>query len=79
MTKCCDSQIITFTNASVLSISYSINMRERFGNAPHVKVWHLYAGEYQEPMIEIKLNGVPTSTININNGGPATGFLKIFK
>ena len=77
--RCCDYDIIPFTNVSIMNIAYSVGMRARFGNVPHIRVWQLFNGEYVEPMISIRLDGNPTSNINIDNGGPASGFIKIFK
>ena len=54
-------------------------MQNRFGVVPHVKVYHLQAGDYIEPLIEIKLDGNPTTNIHIDNGGAATGYVKIFR
>jgi hypothetical protein len=64
-----------------MNIAYSVGMRERFGNVPHVKVYQKVLGQdnYVEPMISVRLDGNPTSNINIDNGGLASGFVKIFK
>ena len=62
-----------------MNIGYSVGMRTRFGNVPHVKVYQNISGEYVEPLISITLDGNPTSSINIDNGGPASGFVKIFR
>jgi hypothetical protein len=79
--RCCDYDIIPFTNVSIMNIAYSVGMRGRFGNIPHVKVYQKVAGQddYVEPLISIRLDGNPTSNINIDNGGLASGFVKIFK
>lgn len=81
MQKCCDHTIIPFTNAAVVNIAYSANMRNRFGSVPHIKVYHQDpdTGEQIEPMIAIKIDGRPTTNIVIDNGGMATGFVKLFK
>jgi hypothetical protein len=77
--RCCDYDIIPFTNVSIMNIAYSVGMRARFGDIPHVKVYQNISGEYVEPLISIRLDGYPTSNINIDNGGSASGFVKIFK
>lgn len=78
--RCCDYTVIPFTNVDTMSITYSVNMREQFGNVPHVRVFHKQPdNSYVEPMIPISLDGNPVNTITVNNGGVATGFLKIFK
>lgn len=78
--RCCDYTIIPFTNVATLNIAYSINMREQFGNIPHVKVYHKQPdNSYIEPMVMIGIDGNPANMITVNNGGVATGFLKIFK
>jgi hypothetical protein len=79
--RCCDNDIIPFTNVSIMNIAVSVSMRTRFGNVPHVRVWQKLLGqdEYVEPLISIRLDGNPTNNINIDNGGPASGFVKIFR
>ena len=79
--RCCDHDIIPFNNVSIMNIAYSVGMRTRFGNVPHVKVFQRVFGQddYVEPLISIRLDGNPTSNINIDNGGNASGFIKIFK
>jgi hypothetical protein len=77
--RCCDYDIIPFTSVSIMNIAYSVSMRARFGNVPHVKVYQSISGQYVEPLISIRLDGNPTSNINIDNGGIASGFIKIFK
>jgi hypothetical protein len=79
--RCCDHDIIQFTNVSVMNIAYSVGMRARFGNVPHVRVFQKVLGQdnYVEPLISVRLDGNPTSNINIDNGGLASGFVKIFK
>jgi hypothetical protein len=70
--------IVPFASVSVLNIAYSTAMKSRFGKVPHVKVYHKDGTDYIEPMIDIRLQN-PTTVIKINNGGPATGFVKIFR
>ena len=77
--RCCDHDIIFFTNVSIMNIAYSVSMRARFGNVPNVRVWQSFDGQYVEPLISVRLDGNPTSNINIDNGGVASGFIKIFK
>jgi hypothetical protein len=62
-----------------MDIAYSVSMQSRFGVVPHVKVYHLQEGDYIEPLISISLNGNPTTNIHIDNGGAATGYVKIFR
>jgi len=79
--RCCDYDIIPFTNVSIMNIAYSVGMRTRFGNVPHIRVFQKLLGqdEYVEPLISIRLDGNPTNNINIDNGGVASGFIKIFR
>jgi len=79
LSHCCDHTVFPFTNTAIMNIAYSVNMQGRFGVVPHVKVYHLQAGDYIEPLIEIKLDGNPTTNIHIDNGGAATGYVKIFR
>lgn len=79
MSHCCDHTVVPFTNTDIIDIAYSVNMQSRFGDVPHVKVYHLQAGDYIEPLISISLNGNPTTNIHIDNGGAASGYVKIFR
>ena len=79
MIHCCDHTVFPFTNTAIMNIAYSVSMQNRFGVVPHVKVYHLVSGDYFEPLIEIKLNGNSTTNIHIDNGGVATGYVKIFR
>lgn len=79
MEKCCDNIIIPFANQGTMNIAYSLSMRSRFGKAPHIRVYHKDGTEYVEPMIEIRMVGNPVTLIKIDNGGAATGFVKLFR
>jgi hypothetical protein len=64
-----------------MNIAYSVNMRSRYGDVPNIRVYHKEIGsdEYIEPMIEVRIDGKPVTNIHINNGGNATGFVKLFR
>jgi hypothetical protein len=79
MAHCCTYQIIPFTNAGVVNIAYSVAMRSQYGKVPHVKVWIKDGSEYIEALLSIRLTGNPTTNIRVDNGGIASGFVKIFR
>jgi hypothetical protein len=77
--NCCAPTILPFTNTASLNIAYTLEMRSRHGSIPHVVVYHLDEGQYIRANIEIKIDGNPATAVRVNNGGAASGFVKIFK
>lgn len=78
--NCCTPQIIPFTNVSGISIPYTAEHRAAYGAAPTVKVYILDAGDYVEPVIDVRLLNYPVTEIVLTNfGGAATGFVKLAK
>ncbi len=69
---------IEFTNETGLVIPYTLEMQANYGNVPTVKAWILTApGVYTETVILVTLDGNPTTTITLDFGSSATGFVKI--
>lgn len=82
--NCCVPVVIPFTNVPSLVINYTAAMREAFGVIPTVFVYHLdptfyNPDEYIKANVEVKFDGSPATQIKIDNGGNATGYVKIQK
>lgn len=73
---CCAPTIVPFTNAPSVSIVYSPLMQEQYGSRPNVQV---YIKEGEEFVVS-DFNAVvfDGASIEVDNGGPNTGFVKIF-
>jgi len=77
---CCPSNIIIFAGVALTSITYTPAMLAKYGPQPRVEVFY-----YDNAAKEfVTLNGQPASlvafngsTINIDHGGVASGFVKI--
>lgn len=72
--------IFTFTNQSNVVIPWTSLLKSIYGNAVTVKVFHLTAPDtYQEANVVVDMVGGPydLSEIDIDNGGPATGYVLI--
>lgn len=74
----CDPTFITFTNQSTLVIPYTASMQAKYGTVPTLKIW-LYDtnGELVNMSVRQAFDAYPPTEIRIDNGGPATGVLKI--
>lgn len=77
--SCCDQEIQTFVNASTVSIPYTSSMLSMYGLRPTVNVYYQTNTGYEAAGVftRVELQGNPINTIFIDNGGPATGFVKI--
>lgn len=89
---CCDATIIPFSNSAMLTVAYTAAMRSLYGNVPTVVVYHYteasvpIQGVLQDDHEYVRMDGIkiafvnyPATEIRIDNGGPASGFLKISK
>lgn len=74
---CCEPTIEPFTNQSTLSIPYSPFMINQYGAKPNVQVYYKEGTEYalSNDMSAVRFTG---TSIEIDNGGNASGFVKIF-
>lgn len=72
--------IFPFTNAATFSITWTPALLGAFGNNPTVQIYHLTAPDtYQlvDVTIEQVFNSGVLQSIEIDNGGPATGYALI--
>lgn len=74
---CCSPLIQPFTNVSTLSIPYGASETEAYGADPNVQVYIHDGTDYvlSDDMNQVVFNG---SSIEIDFGGIATGFVKVF-
>ena len=74
------TQLIPFTDDDEITVEWTSGLLAQFGNSPVIQVYHLISGTtYQLVVVTIQqvfTDGVLTSII-INNGGPATGYVLI--
>lgn len=73
----CNPTFISFINQSTLAIPYTASMQTKYGAVPTIKVW-IYEGlELVNMSVRQAFDGYPPTMINIDLGGPATGYVKI--
>lgn len=74
----CEPTIINFTNQSTLSIPYTTSMQNKYGTVPTVQVW-IYDGDGVPTNMGVSatFDAMPPNFINVDLGGPASGFLVI--
>src|SRR6476620_21522 len=74
----CTPTFVSFTNAATLAIPYTAAMLAKYGNVPTIKVWiYNVDGNLVNMSVSQSIVGYPATEIRIDNGGPATGILKI--
>jgi hypothetical protein len=77
---CCPPVIVPFSNALTTVIPYTADMQTKYGTTPRVDVFvydavtETYIENNGVPVVQVKFDGV---NINIDNGGLATGQVKI--
>ena len=75
-----DLEIINFSGVSTLSLSWTTNRKNRFGQFPVVEVWIIDpTGVYYLTSVQPTLDGPPPSftTMNFDFGASSTGFVII--
>lgn len=74
----CDPTFVSFTNAATLTIPYTAAMAAKYGLVPTLKIW-LYDtnGELVNMSVRQAFDTYPPTEIRIDNGGIASGILKI--
>lgn len=73
---CCEPTIVPFNLVATTSITYTPAMQELYGQEPHVEVYYLVDGKYeQSDLSQVKIVG---SSIEVDHGGVNTGIVKIF-
>lgn len=74
----CEPTIVTFENASGLSIPYTQSLRDKYGDVPNVTAWISDgSGNLINMGITISFDAYPVNVINADFGGPASGVLVI--
>lgn len=83
---CCKPLIFPFSDTETISISYTDALKTTFGDTPEIEVYHKAHSfpigttdlpAYVKVVVQISVDGTPTTTITVNNGGKATGYIKI--
>lgn len=77
--NCCTPFIRPFEQSLLIVIPYTASLKERFGDIPSVIVYHLVNGRYEVANVEVSFDAYPANELRVNNGGVATGFIKVFK
>lgn len=74
----CDPTFVSFTNQSTLVIPYTASMQAKYGTVPTIKTW-IYDtnGELVNMSVRQAFDTYPPTELRIDNGGPATGIVKI--
>jgi hypothetical protein len=74
---CCSPITQSFVNASTLTIPFGAIQQAEYGAQPNVQVYIKDGTEYvlSDDMNEVRFTG---ENIEIDFGGPATGFVKVF-
>lgn len=73
-----ETEVIAFTNESLININWTGSRAARFGSFPLIEVWLEETGyHYLAPNLDIRVDApAPTQSLfTINIGGPATGFI----
>jgi hypothetical protein len=74
---CCIPVIVPFTNAGTLVIPYSLGMRNAYGDIPTVMVYHFDGAELIKAAVRVTFINNPATEIRIDNGGLASGYVRI--
>jgi hypothetical protein len=73
-----NSAVFPFTDAATVDIEWTNLLESLYGNAPTVQVYHETSpGVYQIANVSVSTQGSPIEEINIDNGGPATGYVLV--
>ena len=78
-TAACEPTIIVFTGQATLSIPYTAQLQAMYGNVPTVTLWQNdpITGDLVDVGIRVAFDSFPPTMIKIDNGGPASGIVKI--
>lgn len=74
----CDPTVITFSNASTLTIPYTAQLQAMYGTTPSVQVW-IYdgSGDLVNSGITATMDNVPPTILSFDFGGTASGVIRI--
>lgn len=73
----CTPTIIEFTNQSTLSIPYTAQLKNQYGDVPVVQVWIYVAGVLNRMDVQTQFDTYPPTVINLDFAGPASGVIVI--
>lgn len=73
----CQPYIVEFVDKETLTIPYTSSLQAKFGSVPTVQAWIYDGSELVNTGISINLIGTPVSSIFLDFGGLASGFVKI--
>lgn len=73
----CQPYIVEFVDKETLTIPYTSFLQAKFGSVPTVQAWIYDGSELVNTGISITLIGTPVSSIFLDFGGLASGFVKI--
>lgn len=78
-TTTCEPTIIVFTGQATLSIPYTAQLQAKYGNVPTVTVWQNdpITGDLVDMGQRVAFDSFPPTVIKIDNGGVASGIVKI--
>lgn len=71
----CDPTVIEFTNKESLSIPYTAQMVDKYGQVPTVQVWIYVDGELQNVGVVTSFDAMPPNFINVGFGGNSSGII----
>lgn len=73
----CEPTIVTFTNQSTLSISYTASLRAKYGDVPTIQVWISDGTNLVNMGITATFDAYPPNVLGFDFGGPASGIVVI--
>lgn len=80
MPNCCNLSIISFDGQASTVINYTAELQASFGQLPSVRVYYRdpVTGRLDGAVTHVALN-MPVTSIRIDHGGVASGFVKLTK
>lgn len=75
-----NSAVFTFTDEAIVDIPWTSLLNSLYGNSPTVQVYHETSPdtfELASVAITLDQTGYTLNSINVDNGGPATGYVLI--
>jgi hypothetical protein len=77
LVPCEEPTVISFADQTMIDITYTDEMKAKYGDVPTVEIWTLDNGEYVKTFIRAGFDAYPPTKIIADLGGLASGFLKI--
>lgn len=74
----CRPTAVQFSNVATLTIPYTASLQDKYGDVPSVQVW-IYdtGGKLVNMGVQASLIGYPTTSIEVDLGGQASGVVRI--